>query len=149
MACSGVIKLFLQFLKGSLALHIYYSINSFRTSAQKMEATGCVNMKFIVFLKGTLGKMVSAKLLTNDFINLQFWQKWPQKFYNVKSYNNSKEDIDKEENRTVDNVFDTDGEDDTQEHQNAHHHHDSVSKQQQTISKVYFFSFLLLENNIN
>ena len=62
-------------------------------SIQKMEATGCVNMKFIVFLKMTLGKMVGNKTLPKDFINLHFWQKWPRKFYNVKSYNGTKQDF--------------------------------------------------------
>lgn len=59
-------------------------------SVQKMEGTKCVDMKFIVFLKTTLGKMVSAHSLPNDFINLQFWQKWPRKFYNVRSYDSTK-----------------------------------------------------------
>ena len=55
-----------------------------------MEETGCVSMKFIIFLKGTLGKMVATKILECNFINLQFWQTFPQKFYNIKYYDSSK-----------------------------------------------------------
>lgn len=69
-------------------------------SVQKMESTGCVDMKFIIFLKTTLGKMVAANTLKNDFINLQFWQKWPQKFYNVKSYSMTKDELDAAETAT-------------------------------------------------
>ena len=61
-----------------------------------MEETGCVNMKFIVFLKTTLGKMVATKTLAADFINLEFWQKWPRKFYNVKCYDSTKEQFEKD-----------------------------------------------------
>lgn len=78
-------------------------------SAQKMEATGCVNMKFIVFLKGTLGKLVAANALGNDFINLEFWKTWPRKFYNVRSYDNTKEDF--EGDVIDDNVFGSQDED--------------------------------------
>lgn len=60
-----------------------------------MEKKGFVNMKFVVFLKATLGKMVGTKTLPNDFINLQFWQSWPHKFYNVKSYDSTKEDFER------------------------------------------------------
>lgn len=56
-----------------------------------MEETGCVNMKFIIFLKATLGKMAATKCLDQDFINLKFWQNWPRKFYNVKSYDSTKD----------------------------------------------------------
>ena len=60
-------------------------------------------MKFIVFLKGTLGKMVATKTLPNDFINLQFWQSWPQKFYNIKSYDKTKNEVNNREEDDDDN----------------------------------------------
>ena len=53
-----------------------------------------VNMKFIVFLKGTLGKMVATNTLKKDFINLDFWETWPRKFYNVKAYDLTKDETD-------------------------------------------------------
>lgn len=71
-----------------------------------MEEKGCVNMKFIVFLKGTLGKMVGTNMLDYDFINLQFWQTFPQKFYNIKSYDSTKEEFEKD-NAVIDrDVYD-------------------------------------------
>ena len=66
----------------------------YRMSREKMEAKGFVNIKFIVFLKATLGKMMGTGILPNDFVDLNFWQSWPRKFYNVKSYNSTKETID-------------------------------------------------------
>ena len=56
-----------------------------------MEAKGFVNIKFIVFLKATLGKMMATEILPNGFIDLHFWQSWPRRFYNIKCYHNSKE----------------------------------------------------------
>ena len=64
-------------------------------SVQKMEATGCVNMRFIVFLKATLAKMVANKFLPDDFIDLQFWESFPHKFYNIKSYDGTKVDFER------------------------------------------------------
>ena len=57
-----------------------------------MEEKGYVNIRFIVFLKATLGKMVGTKLLDADTINLNFWESWPKRFYNVRSYDASKLD---------------------------------------------------------
>ena len=75
-------------------IYIYNFFFLHRMSAKKMEETRCVSMKFIVFLKGTLGKMVATNFLGHDFINLKFWQNWPQKFYNIKSYDSTKENFD-------------------------------------------------------
>ena len=58
-----------------------------------MEEKGYVNFKFIVFLKATLGKMVGTKVLDKETINYHFWETWPKKFYNIKSYDSSKEDL--------------------------------------------------------
>ena len=55
-----------------------------------MEAKGFVNIKFIVFLKATLGKMMGTEILPNGFLDLHFWQSWPRKFYNVKAYDGTK-----------------------------------------------------------
>ena len=85
-----------------------------RSSIQKMESTGCVNMKFIVFLKTTLGKMVATKTLDSDFINLDFWQKWPQKFYSIKSYDGTKQ-LFESENAAMENPFGSDDDDDDDE----------------------------------
>ena len=51
-----------------------------------------VNVKFIIFLKTTLGKMVSSQTLDPTIISLNFWKAWPRKFYNVKVHDLSKED---------------------------------------------------------
>ena len=58
-----------------------------------MAEKGYVCTRFIVFLKATLGKMVGTKLLHPDILNYSFWETWPKRFYNVKSYDNSKEPI--------------------------------------------------------
>ena len=49
-----------------------------------------MNPRFISFLKGTLGKMVGLELLRSEDINLSFWDAWPRKFYNIKSYDQTK-----------------------------------------------------------
>ena len=41
-------------------------------------------------MKTTLGKMVATNTLPSDFINLHFWESWPRRFYNIKSYDASK-----------------------------------------------------------
>lgn len=61
-----------------------------------MEEKGFVNIKFIIFLKATLGRMVATKILPQDFLNLQFWQLWPKKFFNVRSYESTKKDLGKQ-----------------------------------------------------
>lgn len=61
-----------------------------------MEQKGYVSVRFIIFLKATLGKMVATNILGTDFLDLHFWQVWPKKFYNVKSYESSKRDIEKD-----------------------------------------------------
>lgn len=81
-------------------------------SLQKMESTGCVNMKFIVFLKSTLGKMVAIKTLDQDFINLEFWQTWPRKFYNIKSYDTTKDEFEMENAKMDGNDFNSDSDED-------------------------------------
>ena len=74
-----------------------FFLNTFRISIKRMEAAGYVSTRFIVFLKGTLGKMVATDTLDDDFINLQFWQSWPRKFYNIKSYDATKEEFEQED----------------------------------------------------
>ena len=49
-----------------------------------------VDETFISFLKGKLGKMVGIGLLTANEINVSFWDTWPRRFYNIKSYDLSK-----------------------------------------------------------
>ena len=58
-----------------------------------MEDKGYVNIRFIIFLKATLGKMVATEILGNDFLDLHFWQQWPKKFYNIKAYDSAKNDV--------------------------------------------------------
>ena len=60
---------------------------------ENMEEKGYINIKFVIFLKTTLGKMVSTDILGKDLIDLHFWQTWPKKFYNVKCYDNAKNDL--------------------------------------------------------
>ena len=52
---------------------------------ENMEQNGFVNIRFIIFLKATLGKMVATEILGNDFVDLNFWQQWPKKFNNIKT----------------------------------------------------------------
>ena len=110
-----------------------------------MQDRGCVNIKFIVFLKATLGKMVATKTLGNDFINLEFWQNWPHKFYNVKSYDSTKDDFEKDNAEMDRNMFDSLDEDEddgeecyserqTQLHWNDQHHKQRPGQQQQAQS---------------
>ena len=56
-----------------------------------MEDKGFVNIKFIVFLKATLGKMMGTDILPNGFLDLHFWQSWPRKFYNIWCYDSTKD----------------------------------------------------------
>ena len=58
-----------------------------------MEEKGYVDFKFIVFLKATLGKMVGTNVLHKDTVNYYFWESWSKKFYNIKSYDSSKEEL--------------------------------------------------------
>ena len=64
-------------------------------SKDDAEAKGFVNIKFIVFLKATLGKMMGTNILPNNFLDLQFWLSWPRKFYNIKAYDSAKENVKK------------------------------------------------------
>ena len=64
-------------------------------SMDDMQTKGYVNIKFIVFLKATLGKMMGTNILPQNFLDLHFWQSWPQKFYNIKSYDSIKEELKK------------------------------------------------------
>lgn len=68
-----------------------------------MEDKGFVNIKFIVFLKATLGKMMATGILPENLIDLHFWQSWPRKFYNIKSYNSikAKEQIPSDREETI------------------------------------------------
>ena len=94
-------------------------------SIQKMKDMRCVNMRFIVFLKSALAKMVANKFLESDFINLEFWLSWPRKFYNVKTYDFTKEDFETNAAEIDDTGFDTDADnnDDTQSHHSEDRQH--------------------------
>lgn len=58
-----------------------------------MDKRSMVNPKFISFLKGTLGKMVSTHTFSEEFINLELWETWPRKFYNIMYYDSTKEQV--------------------------------------------------------
>lgn len=58
-----------------------------------MEDKSMINYKFIIFVKATLGKMVATNTLEPDFINLDFWDSWPRKFYNIRAYDMTKEEF--------------------------------------------------------
>ena len=102
-------------------------------SVQKMEANGCVDMKFIIFLKATLGKMVATKTLSNDFINLQFWQNWPHKFYNIKSYDATKDEFEMDNKKADDTGFDSSEEEDDQQEED-----DDREESQSIVRKCFF-----------
>ena len=104
-------------------------------SVQKMEANGCVNMRFIVFLKATLGKMVATNTLGRDFINLQFWQTWPRKFYNIKSYDSTKDDFEIDNAKLDDTGFSSKDEDEIVEDA-LHTETDQNDQERETPSNV-------------
>lgn len=68
---------------------------------ENMEQKGYVPIKFIVFLKTTLGKMVAANILGTDILDLHFWQQWPKKFYNVRQYDSTKTDLVKNRQKAI------------------------------------------------
>ena len=78
-------------------LYLFFLFN--RMSKENMEDKGYINIRFIIFLKTTLGKMVATGLLPKDFIDLHFWQQWPKKIYNIKYYDSSKNDFVKQSKR--------------------------------------------------
>ena len=45
-----------------------------------------MNPKFVVFLKATLCKMVATNALPMEFIDLHFWESWPEQYYTLKSF---------------------------------------------------------------
>ena len=46
--------------------------------------------EFITLLKLALAKMVSAGILDDSIIDLEFWMKWPKKFTSISQYENNK-----------------------------------------------------------
>lgn len=63
-------------------------------SQQNLDEKGFVSIKFVIFLKATIAKMVATKALSSDFIGLNFWQTWPKKVYHTKSYECNNHDCD-------------------------------------------------------
>lgn len=59
----------------------------FRSSRDDVST---VSYRLIGFLKATLGQMVGAGELDPAFINLDMWDSWPRKFYNIRTYDLTK-----------------------------------------------------------
>lgn len=55
---------------------------------------GVVDQRFIAFLRATLGMMAGTNIIDREIIDLEFWSSWPRKFYNVRSYDSSKDSED-------------------------------------------------------
>lgn len=62
-------------------------------SKENLEEKGFVSIRFIIFLKTTLSKMVATNILDQDFLDVHFWQLWPKKFYNIRCYDSTKHDF--------------------------------------------------------
>ena len=45
-----------------------------------------IDPKFVAFLRATLAKMAGTGVLHKDTINLEFWSSWPNRYYNVRTY---------------------------------------------------------------
>ena len=52
-----------------------------------------VDQRFIGFLRATLGKMAGTGVIAMDLIDLDFWSAWPRRFYNVRTYDLTKENF--------------------------------------------------------
>ena len=67
----------------------FYLINCSMSNKFAQEK-GYVNLKFIMFLKTTLGKMMATNTIASDMFDLNFWHSWPKKYYNSKCFDNCK-----------------------------------------------------------
>lgn len=54
-----------------------------------------IDPKFVAFLRATLSKMAGTGIIDPDFINVEFWSSWPRKFYNIRTYDSTKEEFEK------------------------------------------------------
>lgn len=54
---------------------------------------GVVDPKFVGFLRATLGMMAGTNVIDKEDINLEFWTSWTRRFYNVRAYDATKEDL--------------------------------------------------------
>lgn len=81
---------------------IFYLLNS----GGSKEEISPLDSKFIAFLKATLAKMAGLDVISIDFIDLDFWLSWPRRFYNIRSYDLTKRelenDLDQENNDVAD-----------------------------------------------
>ena len=68
--------------------------NTYISSINKSKKP-VVNTSFVAFLRATLGEMAGTGVIDREFINFDFWTAWPRKFYNVKSYDLTKDDFEK------------------------------------------------------
>ena len=68
----------------------FISEHSWPNPGTTVSQPDTVNPAFISFLKATLGKMVGCKILDREAINLEFWETWPRKFYNIRTYDVTK-----------------------------------------------------------
>ena len=54
-----------------------------------------VDPAFISFLRATLSQMAGTGVIDKAYIDFDFWAAWPRRFYNVRSYDITKEDFEK------------------------------------------------------
>ena len=52
-----------------------------------------VDQKFVGFLRATLGKMAGTGVIGMELIDLDFWSAWPRRFYNIRTYDLTKENF--------------------------------------------------------
>ena len=89
MAKSWVANIFNRNSQAPLLL-IFFSI-SFRMPNQTGEL---VDPNFIAFLRATLGKMAGTNVLDMGVIDLDFWTAWPRRFYNIRTYDATRDEFD-------------------------------------------------------
>ena len=67
-----------------------YFLFHFRMTKSNFDV---VDQKFVAFLRATLGKMAGTQVIDPELINLDFWSSWPRRFYNVRTYDSTKDDF--------------------------------------------------------
>ena len=68
--------------------------------------------KFVAFLRATLSKMAGTDILNPEVIDLDFWNSWPRRFYNIRAYDMTKEELEKADILDLRRDDDEDDEDD-------------------------------------
>ena len=68
-----------------------------------------VDLSFVAFLRATLGMMAGTEVINKEYVDFDFWTAWPRKFYNVRSYDATREAFEKGELDEIDIDVDIDG----------------------------------------